>query len=150
VTMMSAGSSLPSLGRMSDVVKAPISLVDGGAPAPDRIEEVAVGDEAKPRVPGIVVWREMRIDVVIGDHFANRSASAISFFCRLTLASHKPAASGARYGQSPGVGATNGATRRKPQCRPDSAKLLKERQDLATLQLAADQHLAPPASTPWI
>jgi hypothetical protein len=41
-----------------------------------------------------------------------------------------------------GARATSSATRRKPRSQPDIWQFLEERQDGATLQLAADEHLA--------
>ena len=66
VTMMSASSSLPSFSRMPFLVKVSISLVTTEARfSLDRLEQVAVGHQAQPLVPGIVARREMRGDVVV-------------------------------------------------------------------------------------
>ena len=55
VTMMSASSSSPDFSRMPVSVKR-LDVVgdDRGAALADRAEQVAVGHEAQPLVPGIV------------------------------------------------------------------------------------------------
>ena len=64
--MMSASSSLPSFSRMPFLVKVSICSVTTEARlSRDRLEQVAVGHQAQPLVPGIVARREMRGDVVV-------------------------------------------------------------------------------------
>src|SRR6478609_4663290 len=57
------------------------------------------------------------------------------------MASRRPEASVAPCARAPGARATNDAMRRKPRCRLGRVQLLEERQDVATLQLTADDHL---------
>ena len=66
VTMMSASSSLPSFSLMPFLVKVSISLVTTEARLSRiALEQVAVGHQAQPLIPGIVARREMRGDVVV-------------------------------------------------------------------------------------
>ena len=47
-----------------------------------------------------------------------------------------------RYGQVPAARVTNGVTMHRPRCDQAGLQLLKERQDVTTLQLTADDHFA--------
>jgi hypothetical protein len=59
-------NSLPSFSLMPLLVKLSISLVTTEARFfLDRPEQVAIGHQAEPLIPGIVARREMRSDVVV-------------------------------------------------------------------------------------
>ena len=60
-------SSLPYFSAMPSRVKVSIWLVTTAARcSPDRLEQIGVGHQAEPLVPGIVARGEMGRDVVVG------------------------------------------------------------------------------------
>ena len=76
VTMMSASSSCArpepeaGLGKGLDVIGD-----DRGGAVRDGPEQIAVGDEAEPLVPGVVAGGEVGVDVVAGRQLADDLAA---------------------------------------------------------------------------
>ncbi len=67
VTITSASSSSPESSSIPLSVKVSIvSVTTEALPSRDRLEEVAVGDQAHALVPGVVAGREVLVDVVAG------------------------------------------------------------------------------------
>ena len=62
------GRKLAAVLQANAVARKGVDLVgdDGGTLLADRLEQIAVGHEAEPLVPGIVARREMGRDVVVG------------------------------------------------------------------------------------
>ena len=81
VTIRSASSSAPDCRRRPFSVNVSIwSVTTDARPGADRLEQVAVGNEAQALIPRVVAGLEVRVDVVAGRELSFASPLRSSAF----------------------------------------------------------------------